>query len=100
MSGMLKLGEVNIFGVHRETEGVIRDGLLVLIAFLSMMTTKKEIRDDNEFTWFPMKEVAILFIGIFLTMMPCLKILHTDTCTGFWDNHLFILFMRGSSHVY
>ncbi|MEN8263571.1 MAG: sodium:proton antiporter [Nitrospirota bacterium] len=75
MSGMLKLGEVSIFGVHREIEGVIRDGLLLLIAFLSMMTTRKEIRDDNEFTWFPMQEVAILFIGIFLTMMPCLKIL-------------------------
>ncbi len=75
MSGILKLGEVSIFGVHRELEGVIRDGLLVLIAVLSMVTTKKDIRDDNEFTWFPMQEVAILFIGIFLTMMPCLKIL-------------------------
>jgi Na+/H+ antiporter NhaD/arsenite permease-like protein len=45
------------------------------MAVLSLMTTKKEIREDNEFTWFPMQEVAILFIGIFLTMMPCLKIL-------------------------
>jgi Na+/H+ antiporter NhaD/arsenite permease-like protein len=75
MSGILKLGEVNIFGVHRELEGVVRDGLLVLIAVLSMVTTKQEIREDNEFTWFPMREVAILFIAIFLTMMPCLKIL-------------------------
>ena len=75
MSGILRLGEINILGVHRETEGVIRDGLLVLIAVLSMVTTKQEIREDNEFTWFPMQEVAILFIGIFLTMMPCLKML-------------------------
>ncbi len=75
MSGIIKLGEVNILGVHTAVQDLIRDVLLLLISALSMMTTKKEIREGNEFTWFPMKEVAILFIGIFLTMMPCLKIL-------------------------
>jgi Na+/H+ antiporter NhaD/arsenite permease-like protein len=44
-----------------------------------MITTKKEIREGNAFTWFPMKEVGILFIGIFLTMMPCLKILQAGS---------------------
>ncbi|MEF9427045.1 MAG: sodium:proton antiporter, partial [Candidatus Mariimomonas ferrooxydans] len=34
---------------------------------------------DNGFTWVPMKEVAILFAGIFMTMMPCLKILQAGT---------------------
>ena len=75
MSGILDLGEMSIFGVHRAGQDMLRDGLLILIAILSMLTTRKEIREDNEFTWFPMQEVAILFIGIFLTMMPCLKIL-------------------------
>jgi len=75
MSGVVQWGEVNIFGVHRTTQDVIRDGFLILMAVLSLLTTKKEIREDNEFTWFPMQEVAILFIGIFLTMMPCLEIL-------------------------
>lgn len=79
MSGILKLGDVSIFGVHRAVQDIIRDGLLILIAVLSMVTTRKEIRDDNEFTWFPIQEVAILFIGIFLTMMPCLKILQAGT---------------------
>ncbi len=75
MSGVVKLGEVNIFGIHRAIQDVIRDALLLLIALLSILTTKREIREDNEFTWFPIQEVAILFVGIFLTMMPCLKIL-------------------------
>jgi Na+/H+ antiporter NhaD/arsenite permease-like protein len=75
MSGVAHWGEVSIFGVHRTTQDVIRDAFLILMAILSMLTTRKEIREDNEFTWFPMQEVAILFIGIFLTMMPCLEIL-------------------------
>lgn len=75
MSGILKLGEINFLGVHRAGQDVLRDGLLVLIAILSLLTTRKEVREDNEFTWFPIQEVAILFVGIFLTMMPCLKIL-------------------------
>jgi len=75
MSGVVHWGELNLLGVHRLTADVVRDGILVLMGFLSMLTTRKEIREDNEFTWFPIQEVAILFIGIFLTMMPCLKIL-------------------------
>ncbi|UCH80116.1 MAG: sodium:proton antiporter [Nitrospiraceae bacterium] len=75
MSGVMHWGEISIIGVHRATADVVRDGVLILLAVLSMLTTRKEIREDNEFTWFPIQEVAILFIGIFLTMMPCLKIL-------------------------
>jgi Na+/H+ antiporter NhaD/arsenite permease-like protein len=75
MSGIVHWGELGILGVHLSTVDVARDAILILIAVLSLLTTRKEIREDNEFTWFPMQEVAILFIGIFLTMMPCLKIL-------------------------
>jgi len=52
---------------------------LILIVFISLIFTRKEIRDENEFTWFPMKEVAILFAGIFITMMPCLEMLRAGT---------------------
>jgi Na+/H+ antiporter NhaD/arsenite permease-like protein len=75
MSGMVKMGEINMLGIHRATQDVLRDAILIIMAILSMVTTKQEIRDDNEFSWFPMKEVSILFIGIFMTMMPCLAIL-------------------------
>lgn len=75
LSGFLKLGDLHVFGLHLKIQDILRDVILLFIAGFSMLTTSREIREENEFTWFPMREVAILFIGIFITMMPCLKIL-------------------------
>lgn len=49
--------------------------IILLAAFLSFKTTKKEIREENHFTWGAISEVAVLFIGIFITMIPALIIL-------------------------
>lgn len=54
---------------------IIRDSTILLAAYLSVKTTSRAIRTDNRFTWFPIKEVATLFIGIFITMIPALAIL-------------------------
>jgi Na+/H+ antiporter NhaD/arsenite permease-like protein len=75
MSGMVDWGEVNTLGVHRAVQDWVRDGLLILMGILSLLTTRIALRQDNEFTWFPIIEVAYLFIGIFITMIPCLLIL-------------------------
>ena len=75
MSGMVDWGEVNTFGIHRSVQDWARDGLLIIMGILSLLTTPTRIRDDNDFTWFPIVEVAYLFIGIFITMIPCLLIL-------------------------
>ena len=75
MSGMIDWGHVNTFGVHRGIQDWVRDGLLILMGLLSMATTSVEIREGNDFTWFPIIEVAYLFVGIFITMIPCLLIL-------------------------
>lgn len=74
-SGVVTWGEISILGIHRGLQDVLRDIILVAMGLLSLIFTKRKIREDNSFTWFPIKEVAILFIGIFLTMIPCLKIL-------------------------
>lgn len=74
-SGVVKWGEISMLGVHRGLQDFLRDIVLVAMGLLSLIFTKRRIREDNSFTWFPIKEVAILFIGIFLTMIPCLKIL-------------------------
>jgi Na+/H+ antiporter NhaD/arsenite permease-like protein len=50
----------------------IREGAIVLMAVLSVAFTSKQIRTSNNFTWEPIKEVAYLFLGIFITMIPCL----------------------------
>ena len=75
MSGMVDWGHVNFLGVHRGIQDWVRDGLLIVMGLLSMATTALEIREDNDFTWFPIIEVAYLFVGIFITMIPCLLIL-------------------------
>jgi Na+/H+ antiporter NhaD/arsenite permease-like protein len=75
MSGMVDWGQINTFGIHRSVQDWVRDGLLIIMGILSLVTTPIRIRDDNQFSWFPIIEVAYLFIGIFITMIPCLLIL-------------------------
>lgn len=56
----------------------IREAVIVLMAFLSMQFTPKLLRTSNNFTWHPIEEVAYLFLGIFITMVPCLLYLETN----------------------
>jgi Na+/H+ antiporter NhaD/arsenite permease-like protein len=67
MSGVVDWGEVNTFGVHRAVQDWVRDGLLIIMGILSLISTPRSLREDNDFTWFPIIEVAYLFIGIFIT---------------------------------
>ncbi len=62
-------------GVTVSYNSIIQMAIILLAAFLSMKTTKKSIREDNCFTWNSIKEVATLFIGIFITMIPALALL-------------------------
>lgn len=75
MSGIVEWGEINTFGIHRALQDWVRDGLLILMGLFSLAFTTKILRKDNNFTWFPIVEVGYLFIGIFITMIPCLLIL-------------------------
>lgn len=54
----------------------IREGLMLLMAVLSLIFGSKAARRHNRFNWHPIEEVAILFAGIFITMAPALAILH------------------------
>jgi len=56
----------------------IREGVILLAAYLSMLLTPKLLRVSNNFTWHPIKEVAYLFLGIFITMVPCLLYLELN----------------------
>ena len=67
---------IHIFGeVSLSFPSLIEIVLILLAAFLSFKTTKKEIRTRNHFTWGAIQEVAVLFIGIFITMQPALMLL-------------------------
>jgi Na+/H+ antiporter NhaD/arsenite permease-like protein len=75
MSGIWNAGEVTILGVHQTIQNLARDAILIIMGLLSLTTTSRKIRADNGFTWFPIKEVAYLFAGIFMTIIPALAIL-------------------------
>jgi Na+/H+ antiporter NhaD/arsenite permease-like protein len=49
--------------------------LMLAMAFLSLRLTNPHLRKENGFTWAPITEVAILFAGIFITMVPALDLL-------------------------
>lgn len=50
----------------------LREFIFVAIILLSLLTTAPSIRKVNHFSWKPILEVAILFIGIFVTMTPAM----------------------------
>jgi Na+/H+ antiporter NhaD/arsenite permease-like protein len=66
---------VTVFGNVVGLPGLLRDLGLVVVTFLSLMLTPSQVHDDNQFAWGPMQEVAKLFAGIFLTIIPVIAML-------------------------
>jgi Na+/H+ antiporter NhaD/arsenite permease-like protein len=84
MSGTWKPGIVfDVFGTPVELQQLARDAGLIVVTLVSLAITPKRVRDDNEFSWAPMQEVAKLFIGIFLTMIPVLAMLKAGEAGAF-----------------
>lgn len=75
MSGFWKAGDLNVLGVHMQAQNILRDAILIIMGLISLKITAKTIRKENGFTWFPIQEVAYLFAGIFMTIIPALAIL-------------------------
>jgi len=59
----------------------LREAVILLMAYLSMLFTPKLLRVSNNFTWGPIEEVAYLFLGIFVTMVPALLYLEVNAKT-------------------
>ncbi len=59
----------------------IREGTILGMGVLSLLLTPRLLRVSNNFTWEPIKEVAYLFLGIFVTMVPVLLYLETHAKT-------------------
>ena len=76
LSGSLDLGTVAIGSLEMSVAGRARDAVLVALALASLAVTPAIIREANRFTWEPVLEVAKLFAGIFITIIPAIAILH------------------------
>jgi Na+/H+ antiporter NhaD/arsenite permease-like protein len=70
---------VTIHGVSVGLQDIVRDGIIVLLALLSLSVTRKEYRKANSFTWGPIVEVAKLFAGIFICIIPVIAILRAGS---------------------
>lgn len=100
-------GGVTIYHVHVELQNIARDILLLILAAVSLKTTSLEIRRRNEFDWEPIREVAKLFAGIFISMIPAISILRAGmdgTLSGLIsmvktaegaDNHTMFFWLTG-----
>jgi Na+/H+ antiporter NhaD/arsenite permease-like protein len=67
--------ELSLFGVNVEPQNLARDLILLALAGLSLKLTAAESRAANGFNWEPIAEVAKLFAGIFITIVPVIAIL-------------------------
>lgn len=57
---------------------LLREWAFILIILGSWVTTKKKTRQDNNYSWTPILEVACVFLGIFATMTPALMFLQQN----------------------
>jgi Na+/H+ antiporter NhaD/arsenite permease-like protein len=76
MSGLWKPGiSFNVYGTPLELQNLVRDVIILVLAGISIRITPADIRARNDFDWEPIREVAKLFAGIFITIIPVILIL-------------------------
>ena len=67
--------EFTVYGVGVELQNLARDAIVLGLAFVSLAVTRTEYRAANGFSWGPITEVAKLFAGIFICIVPVIAIL-------------------------
>jgi len=76
LSALWKPGVVfDVYGTEVALQDLVRDVALIAIAVASLVFTPDEHRESNGFTWEPILEVAKLFAGIFVCIIPVLAML-------------------------
>lgn len=58
-----------------------REIILIGLIGMSLLNTPKEVRDMNKYSWRPIIEVAVVFLGIFITMTPTLMYLNQNAAS-------------------
>jgi len=66
----------DVYGTTLTLPNILRDAVLILTALISLRITPDEHREANGFTFEPIREVAILFAGIFVAIVPVMAMLN------------------------
>lgn len=74
-SATADLGRFAVFGMEIETANAARDAIMIAVTLVSLALTPQASREENGFSWGPIKEVAKLFAGIFVAIIPVLAML-------------------------
>jgi len=75
VSGYWRPGHISVFGIEVHYQNLLRDGSIIVFGLVSLYITPGRLRQANDFSWGPILEVAKLFAGIFITIIPALAIL-------------------------
>ena len=80
LSGFWKGAPVfSVWGTEVGLPALVRDVGLIALTLVSIQLTPKQVKQDNQFSWGPMQEVAKLFAGIFMTIIPVIAMLKAGT---------------------
>ena len=75
LSAKVKLGTFTVLGTEVAVQNVLRDLTMIAVTLVSLWLTPKSNHEANGFNWGPIQEVAKLFAGIFITIIPVLAML-------------------------
>jgi Na+/H+ antiporter NhaD/arsenite permease-like protein len=79
MSATFDFGQFTVMGTEVAVANLLRDLIMVAVTFASLALTPKSDRYENGFSWGPIEEVAKLFAGIFITIIPVLAMLRAGS---------------------
>lgn len=79
MSATVELGRITVLGAEIQLANALRDVIMIAVTVISLRFTPAANRAENGFSWGPIKEVAKLFAGIFITIIPVLAMLQAGS---------------------
>jgi Na+/H+ antiporter NhaD/arsenite permease-like protein len=74
---------LTLMGATMQLQDMLRDLTFVVVTIASMALTRTEHRKANGFAWGPIREVAVLFAGIFICIVPVMAMLQAGTNGAF-----------------
>jgi Na+/H+ antiporter NhaD/arsenite permease-like protein len=83
LSATVDMGRFTLLGTEIEVANAVRDAVMLGVTALSLALTSKANRIENGFSWGPIKEVAKLFAGIFVAIIPVLAMLRAGANGAF-----------------